>query len=305
MTKFKVKKPEEYSFNDILFNKSDFIGTITINRPQAYNAYTLNTLYEMIEAIEDLIWDDNIAVIVITGSGDKAFSTGGDVKEYASDYITHPEEFWKWMGIFTRFHDLIRNSGKPVIARLNGMVAGGGNEINLSCDLAIAAEHVTIRQVGTSVGSVAAGGATKFLPLFLGDRRAREMLLLNEPVSAEKALEWGLVNYVVPAEELDSKVNEIAQKLVDKFPECTRYTKQQLNFWRDFAWNMTIGHAKEWLTLHFGSEETYEGMQGFVEKRKPDYIKIRKGINTLQCLNCGSNNIPKEYKYCGNCGNKL
>jgi len=279
MQQFNPKNPEEFNFSEIVYTKADWVATITINRPEVYNAYSIVTLQEMTTALQDATWDDKVAVIVITGAGDKAFCTGGDVKEYASEFIPHPGEFWKWMGVFTQFHDLLRNCGKPTIARLNGMVVGGGNEINMSCDLAVAAEHVTIKQVGTSIGSVAAGGATQFLPILIGDRRAREMLLLNEPISAQKALEWGLVNWVVPKDELDAKVSEIAEKLVHKFPECTRYTKQQLNFWKDFAWNMTIGHAKDWLSLHFASEEVKEGMQGFVEKRKPDYIKIREKNN--------------------------
>ncbi|OGI03960.1 MAG: hypothetical protein A2Y25_01000 [Candidatus Melainabacteria bacterium GWF2_37_15] len=294
-------------FSEIIYSKADWVATITINRPDVYNAYSIVTLHEMIKALQDAVWDDKVAVIVITGAGDTAFCTGGDVKEYASEFLTKPNEFWKWMGVFTQFHDLLRNSGKPTIARLNGMVVGGGNEINMSCDLAIAADHVTIKQVGTSVGSIAAGGATQFLPILVGDRRAREILLLNEPITAQQALEWGLVNYVVPKEELDAKVLEIAQKLINKFPECTRYTKQQLNFWKDFAWNMTIGHAKDWLSLHFASDETKEGMQGFVEKRKPDYIKVREqaALQKKECKACDTKFLPVEFEFCGRCGAKL
>ena len=314
---FQPKNPEEFNFAEILYDKKDWIATITINRPDVYNAYRTNTLHEMILALQDAVWDDGVAVIVITGAGDKAFCTGGDVKEYSSDFIKRPRNFWKWMGVFNQFHDLLRNSGKPTIARLNGMVAGGGNEINLSCDLAVAADHVIIKQVGTSVGSVAAGGATQFLPLFIGDRRAREMLFLNEPISAQKALEWGLVNCVVPKEELDAKVYEIAQKLINKFSECTRYTKEQLNFHKNFAWNSTIGHAREWLSLHFSSLETLEGMQGFVEKRMPDYMAIREraksgmssetlwGANIRNCSECGEKYLPEEFDFCGKCGAKL
>lgn len=317
MKNFETKKPEYFNFTEIIYDKNNWVATITINRPQVYNSYSINTLQEMIQALQDCIWDDGIAVIVITGVGDKAFCTGGDVKEYALEYTKRPRDFWKWMGVFTQFHDLLRNSGKPTIARLNGMVVGGGNEINMSCDLAIAADHVTIKHVGTSVGSVAAGGATQFLPLIVGDRRAREILFLNESISAQKALEWGLVNYVVPYNELDSKVAEIAEKLVNKFPECTRYTKQQINFWKDFAWNTTIGHAKDWLSLHFNSLETQEGMQGFVEKRSPDYIGIRNrakegfssetlwGANIKKCPNCNSKYLPEEFDFCGKCGYQL
>ncbi len=109
------------------------------------------------------------------------------------------------MGEFITCHERLRNLGKPTIARLNGIVVGGGNEFNMSCDLAVAVDDIYIRQVGTSHGSVALAGATQFLPLIVGDRRAREILFLNEEIPAEKALEWGLVNYVVPREELGCK----------------------------------------------------------------------------------------------------
>ncbi len=317
MEEFNPKEVKDFDFSEIIYTKSNWTATITINRPDFYNAYSIITIREMTQALQDAIWDDGIGVIVLTGVGDKAFCTGGDVKEYASEFIKKPRDFWKWMGTFTQFHDLLRNSGKPTIARLNGMVVGGGNEINLSCDLAVAADHVVIKQVGTSVGSVAAGGATQFLPLIVGDRKAREILLLNEPISAQKALELGLVNYVVPKEQLDEKINELAEKLVNKFPECTRYTKQQLNFLKDFTWNSTIGHAKDWLTLHFSSYETLEGMQGFVEKRKPDYIKLREkaksgessetkwGANLQKCSSCNTSYLPQEFDFCGKCGTKL
>lgn len=306
MKQFAPKNPEDFNFSDIIYEKLDRIATITINRPEALNSYGINALQEMISALQDASWDNNIAVIVITGAGEKAFCTGGDVKEFSSEFISQPQEFYKWMSVYTQFHDLLRNCGKPTIARLNGMAVGSGNEINMSCDLAIAAEHASIRQVGTSIGSVAAGGATQFLPIIVGDRRAREILMLNEPISAQKALEWGLVNYAVPYSELDSKVQEIAEKLINKFPECTRYTKQQLNFWKDFAWNSTIGHAKDWLSLHFASCEAKEGMLGFVEKRQPDYLKIRdKALNFKECNGCGEKCLPEEFNFCGKCGKPL
>jgi 1,4-dihydroxy-2-naphthoyl-CoA synthase len=123
---------------------------------------------------------------------------------------------------------------------------------------------------------VAAAGATQWLPLIVGDRRAREILLLCEEIPVQKALEWGLVNQVVPRTQLDDAVEKMADKLLAKLPECTRYSKQQLNFWRDFSWGMTIAHARDWLTIHAGSVEAIEGSKAFVEKRKPDYAKIRK-----------------------------
>lgn len=133
---------------------------------------------------------------------------------------------------FLQVNEQLRHLGKPTIARVNGMAVGGGNEFQISCDLAIAADHAQFFQVGTSVGSVAAISCW-FLPLMIGDRRAREMLLLNKRIDAKTALEWGLVNEVVPKEKLDDAVNEMAQQLVHKFADCLRYTIQQVNYFKD------------------------------------------------------------------------
>jgi len=239
------------------------------------------------------------------------------VKEYADSFTQHPRDYWKYMDAFISCFETLRNIGKPTIARINGIVAGGGNELNMACDLAIAAEHATLRQVGVQVGSVAAAGATQWLPIIIGDRRAREMLLTCEPISAQKALEWGLVNQVVPYAQLDEAVSVLCQKLINKFPECLRYTRAQVNFWKDLAWSATIRHAQDWLTLHYTSVEPYEGMKAFVEKRTPDYIGLRQkaaegrapeflwGPYTQTCAHCGAKGVPSDFKFCGNCGNKL
>jgi enoyl-CoA hydratase/carnithine racemase len=272
---FTGKDPEDFDFHSIIYQKNGPCATITINRPEVLNAVNADVLYEMNIALKDASWDDGIAVLVLTGAGEHAFCTGADLKEQ-EQFLQRPRDYWKWMGEFIECHERLRNLGKPTIARLNGIVVGGGNEFNMSCDLAVAAEDIYIRQVGTSHGSVALAGATQFLPLIVGDRRAREILLLNEEIPAQKALEWGLVNWAVPRPELDAKVDEIVQKLLNKFPEKTRYTKQQLNFWRDLSWNLTIGHGRDWLAIHNTSPETWEGVHSFAEKRPPDYESIRR-----------------------------
>ena len=225
--------------------------------------------------MQDAAWDDHVAVLIITGAGNKAFCTGADMKEWKDEFLDSPNDFYKWMGVFIETFERLRNLGKPTIARLNGMVVGGGNELQMSCDLAVAASDVIIRHAGTSRGSVAAAGATQWLPLIVGERRAREILLLNEPIPAKKALAWGLVTEVVPRSQLDRAVNRLADKLIDKLPECTRYTKQQLNFWRDLSWSLTIGHLRDWLTVHTPAEEIREGIQAFSDKREIDYRRLR------------------------------
>lgn len=314
---FESQPAEDLKFQFLLYCKSDGIARITINRPPVYNAYNTPCLVELRDAFRDAAFDDKIGVIVLTGAGDIAFCTGGDVREYAEAYTRIPRDYWKYMTCFQEALDAIRNSGKPVVARINGMVVGGGNELNLACDLAIAAEHAVFRQVGTRVGSVAAGGATQWLPVTIGDRRAREMLFLCEEIPAAQALQWGLVNQVVPKARLDEAVNTLAQKLLDKFPECLRYTKQQVNFWKDLAWHLTIGHARDWLTLHFTDSEPYEGMTAFVEKRKPDYRGLRRraaeggsseylfGPPAKTCSKCGTKGLAECFEYCGLCGAKL
>lgn len=306
---------DSYNFKRILYKKKDYVATISINRPDVLNCFDTLTLKELGQAYLDCGSDDNIAVVVITGAGEKAFCTGADLKEQEEHILTKPNNYYKWMYTFIEMHDRLRNIGKPTIARLNGMVVGGGNELNMACDLAIAADHVTIRQVGAARGSVAAGGATQWLPLMVGDRRAREMLLLCESIDAYTALDWGLVNEVVPAEMLDEAVAKLAEKLYNKLPECTRYTKQQLNFWRDFSWSMTIGHARDWLAAHAGHQETAEGLHSFRKKTPMNYKKIRDaakrkassqnpGYPQKDCPQCKVE-MPFDNHFCGQCGHKF
>ena len=297
--------PEELGFQNIIYTKREGVATVTINRPDVLNATDFRTFKEMSRAFEDASYDDSVGVLVLTGAGDRAFCTGADLGEQEA-FAKKRVDYWKWMGGFIEAHDRLRNIGKPTIARLNGMVVGGGNEFNMACDLAIAADHITIRQVGTARGSVPAGGATQWLPIIIGDRRAREMLWLCEPISAQTALEWGLVNRVVPKEKLDEAVAEMAGKLLNRLPEIIRYAKQQTNFWRDLSWALTIGHARDWLSIHADADETTEGLAAFYEKRPVDYAGLRAkmaaGQNT--CKECGAV-MPAGNKFCGACGARL
>lgn len=305
---------ESFKFERILYKKDAYVATITLNRPKVLNCFDLKTLQELGQAFQDSSWDDNISVVVITGAGDRAFCTGADLDEQENEILGKPNNYYKWMYAFIEMHDRLRNLGKPTIARLNGMTVGGGNELNMACDLAIAAEHVTIGQVGTARGSVPAGGATQWLPLIVGDRRAREMLLLCERIDAHKALEWGLVNQVVPASELDKAVAVMAEKLYKKLPECTRYAKQQLNVWRDFSWTMTIGHARDWLTLHAGAYETAEGLRAFSNKEEINYgvihckhagpAQVFSASTPLRSCTACSAPLPTDFAFCGKCGHK-
>mgnify|MGYP001615929369 FL=1 len=318
MNYFASKEAAGFGFKDILFEKQEWVARITINRPESFNCYTTSTLQELITAIDDASNDDRVGVIVLTGAGEKAFCTGGDVKEYAATYTRSPHDYFKYMGLFAKYIESILRSGKVTIARINGIAVGGGNETQLACDLAVMADDTYLGQVGTSVGSVACGGATQWLSITVGDRRAREMLFLNPRIPAAKALEWGLVNRVVPREQLDNEVATLCKQLLEKFPECTRYTKQQVNYWKEAAWHATVGHARDWLSTHFTTLEPYEGMQAFVEKRKVDFLGLRQkavddalssefvwGPYEKACAACGAKGIPRQFDFCGGCGARL
>jgi enoyl-CoA hydratase/carnithine racemase len=344
MGHFDSRPADSFGFREIRYEKADWVATITIDRPHNYNAYSTGALEELTSAFRDAAFDDAVGVVVYTGSGTQAFCTGGDVKEYEAEYTVRPRDYWKYMQLFRGYLESILGCGKPVIARLNGMAVGGGNESQMACDLAVMAEHAWIGQVGTRVGSVAAGGATQWLPLHVGDRRAREMLMLNPRIPARQCLEWGLVNRVVPSvvkdgsfvegataaeiekaqrgqdgyaislERLDSEVRAMADGLLQHFAECTRYTKQQVNFWKDLAWHQTVGHAGEWLSLHYASMEPWEGMRAFVQKRRPRYMELRQraadggssefiwGPPVGECGSCGADGLPGGFAFCGACG---
>ncbi len=306
MTVFAPRPAASLSFREILYGKAAGVARITINRPDRYNAYSTACLEELASALRDAAFDDSVGVVVLTGAGDRAFCTGGDVKEYAEAYVAAPRDYWKYMALFRAYIDGILSTGKPVVARINGVAVGGGNETVLACDLAVIAEHAYVGQVGVRVGSVACGGATQWLPITVGDKRAREMLFTNRPIPARLALEWGLVNRVAPSvrrgaefvenaspeevekarkgadgysidlSRLDTEVDLLAQELLRSFPECVRYTKQQTNFWKDFSWSLTVRHAQDWLALHYTDYEPFEGMSAFAHKRPVDFAAVRR-----------------------------
>ena len=259
-------EPDQLEFETIVYEKAPPRATITLNRPEVLNAFDFRMLRELARACEDASWDDTIRVVVLTGAG-RAFCVGADLRSWSAEYVGRPGEYWKWFGAFAEAHDRLRGIGKPTLARINGICVGGGNELQMACDLAVIADDTYIRHVGPEHGSVPAGGATQWLPIMVGDRRAREILLLCERIEPEQAERMGLVNRAVPPEQLDATVDELVEKLAAKLPQTVRYTKQQLNFWRDLAWHSTIGHARDWLALSMATDEPRAAVERFLGRR--------------------------------------
>src|ERR687884_1658860 len=260
------RDPADLDFDRIVYEKAPPRATIRLNRPEVLNAFDFRMLRELARACEDASWDDEIRIVVVTGTG-RAFCVGADLRSWGSDLLDNPREYWKWFGAFKDMHDRLREIGKPTVARINGIAVGGGNELQMACDLAVMVDDAYIRHVGLEDGSVPAGGATQWLPIMVGDRRAREIVFMCEEIPARQAAEWGLVNWAVPAGELDAKVDEVVDSLARKLPQTTRYAKQHLNFWKDLAWHETINHARDWLALSMATEEPQAAVRSFLERK--------------------------------------
>ncbi|MBI2162465.1 MAG: enoyl-CoA hydratase/isomerase family protein [Candidatus Rokubacteria bacterium] len=230
------------AYKDILYETKDHVARITINRPKQYNAFTGDTLKELTLAFEDAGGDDEVGVVVLTGAGDKAFCAGGDVN-------------WEKEGGLERqvlepytLHLTVSRCAKPVIARVNGYAVGGGNHLQYFCDFTVAAEHAIFGQNGPRVGSPAGGPIVSYLARIVGHKRAREMWMLCRRYTAKQALDWGLVNAVVPMAELDAEVGRWCEELL----------------------------ALLVVTPEFWREEQQEGARAFLEKRTPDFSRFRR-----------------------------
>ena len=212
-------------YEDILYEVKDGAAWITITRPDKYNAFRGQTCDDLIHAINAAGWDKSIGAIVLAGAGDKAFCTGGDQSAHEGQYdgrgtIGLPME---------EFHSVIRDVPKPVIARVQGYAIGGGNVLCTICDLTIASEKAVFGQVGPKVGSVDPGFGTAFLARVVGEKKAREMWYLCRHYSAREALEMGLVNTVVPHDELDAEIEKWCAEIMEKSPTAIAIAKRSFN----------------------------------------------------------------------------
>ena len=259
------------TYQDILFEARDGVATITINRPQVMNAFRGQTCEELIHALNRAGWDKSIGVIVLTGSGDRAFCTGGDQSAHDGQYdgrgmIGLPVE---------ELQSLIRDVPKPVIARVQGYAIGGGNVLATLCDLTIASEKAQFGQVGPKVGSVDPGLGTTYLARIVGEKKAREMWYLCRRYTAAEAERMGLVNVVVPHAQLDAEVARWCAELLERSPTAIAIAKRSFNADSENIRGIG-GMGMQALSMYYDTEESKEGVRAFNEKRKPDFRKYQK-----------------------------
>ncbi len=259
------------NYDDLIYEVSAKIATITINRPDRYNAFRGRTVDELVHAFRRAWADKGVRCVIFTAAGDKAFCAGGDVKQRAETGDYGPTRD----GILDieLLHRCIRDIPKPVIAAVNGVAIGGGHVLQVLCDLSIAADHAKFGQAGPRVGSFDAGFGSTYLARVVGQKRARELWYLCRLYSAQQALEWGLVNAVVPASELESESRLWATEIAEKSPTALRYLKASFNADTDHqAGFEKLSNAA--LDMFLSSEEAEEALRAFEEKRKPDFDRF-------------------------------
>ena len=271
------KTVREYS--DIRYETSgDGIAKITINRPEVRNAFRPQTLFQLSEAF-DLARDDaSVGVIILTGEGDMAFCSGGDQRIRGDDgYIGDDGVAKQGIGRLNVL-DLqiqIRRTPKPVVAMIAGYAIGGGHILHICCDLSIAADNARFGQTGPRVGSFDGGYGSGLLARQIGQKRAREIWFLCRQYDAETALQWGLVNHVVPLADLETETVQWAREMLELSPLALRMLKASLNAADDglAGIQQLAGDAT---LLFYMSEEAQEGRNAYNEKRTPDFGKFPK-----------------------------
>lgn len=265
-----LKSPAEYT--DIIYEKRQGAAWITINRAETYNSLVAQTILEMTDAVTDAAEDPEIGVIVITGAGEKSFSSGGNLKTLSErtslDSRNHMRRL-AHLGV------ALRTCGKPTIAAVNGYAVGAGHELHVMCDLTIAAEHAKFGQSGPKMGGMPVWGATQLLHRMVGEKKAREMLFMCRLYTAQQALQMGLVNEVVPMAQLYPTVDEWCKELLEKSPQCLRVMKLALNQESDANFWGSFFSAAELFAMHTGSPEFTEGTRAIIDKRKPDFAQFR------------------------------
>src|SRR5947209_2327893 len=266
------------AYEDILYEKRDGVATVTINRPKVLNAFRAKTVEEMLEAVRDADYDEDIGVIVLAGAGDRAFSAGGDNSARAGGSEERGGGYGGrgLVGMpIEELHSAIRDARKPVIAKVQGYAIGGGNVLATVCDLTIASDKAVFGQVGPRVGSVDPGWGTAYLARLVGEKRAREIWFLCRRYSAAEAFQMGLVNKVVPTAELDAEDEAWCREILALSPTAIAIAKRSFN--ADSENIRGIGAlGLESLALYYNTEEAKEGTQAFLEKRRPDFRAARK-----------------------------
>ena len=255
------------SYETLLLERRERVAIITINRPEKRNALTVKTREEGAALLDELRNDDSVSVVVFTGAGDKAFIAGADIAEFAGRTATMQRDVMTSRSLF----NAIDSFPKPVIAMINGYCLGGGCELALACDIRIASETASFGQPEINLGIIPGGGGTQRLTRLVGEGKAMELILTGEIIDAKMAFSIGLVNHVFPADQLQAKTMEIANRIADKGPVAIRLAKEAVKTASRSLLDEGLRREVDLFALCFSTEDKDEGVKAFLEKRKPAF----------------------------------
>lgn len=253
------------SYETILVEKRESVAILTINRPDKLNALGAKVHEEGVAALEGLRTDSSIRVLVITGAGEKSFIAGADISEFAGQTPVSQRAMFLENTLFNS----IDRFPKPVIAMINGFCLGGGCEVALACDLRIASEKARFGQPEINLGIIPGGGGTQRLTRLIGEGKSMELILTGDMIDARAAYDLGLVNAVHPAEELEAKTLELANKIAEKSPIALQMAKEAVKLASRSNLDEGLKREIDLFAICFSSEDKEEGVAAFLEKRKP------------------------------------
>ena len=255
-------------FKLIIYEKSEGIATITLNRPEALNAFSKEVVEEILQALEDIRRDENVRVVILTGAGEKAFSAGADIKAMIGINPLKAREL-SLMG--EKLCVSFENLEKPVIAALNGYALGGGMEVAMSCDIRIASENVRMGQTEINIGLIPGWGGTQRLTRLVGRGKAKELVFTGKMIDARTAEQLGIVNMVVPADKFRETVRQFALELAAKAPVALKIAKALIDKGADIGLESALALEREGFGVVASTEDLQEGVKAFTEKRKPTF----------------------------------
>ena len=253
-------------FKHIIYEKSEGIATVTLNRPEALNAFSREVVEEILQALEDVRNDENVRVVVLTGAGEKAFSAGADIKSMSGMTVLKAREL-SLMG--EKLCLALENFEKPVIAALNGYALGGGLEVAMSCDLCIASENARMGQTEINIGLIPGWGGTQRLTRLIGRTKAKELVFTGRMIDAKTAQQLGIINMAVPPDKFKETVRQFALELASKAPIAVRVAKTLINKGADIGLDSAVALEREGFGVVASTDDLKEGVSAFTEKRKP------------------------------------
>jgi len=267
-TKIGKEAKGRMEFKYIIYEKSERIATITLNRPEVLNAFSKEVADEVLQAVDDIRKDENVRVIILTGAGEKAFSAGADIKAMKGMNALKAREL-SLMG--EKICSAFENLEKPVIAAINGYALGGGLETAMSCDIRIASENARMGQTEVNIGLIPGWGGTQRLTRLVGATKAKELIYTGKIIDAKTAEQFGIVNMVVSADKLKETVRQFAAELAQKAPVALKVAKAVINKGAEISLDAAIALEREGFGVAASTEDLQEGVSAFIEKRKPTF----------------------------------